>query len=445
MTDFFAVRPMAGGAARVAPFRRVHRARSLLWLAVLYGCGPDGPSIESARSNLTPSERRARAAVIRDVASEAGLTNGALLGGIAEAETGLAHCWSEATWACQGPHSASCDGPVIAGAGDGPCALREGGLGMFQFDGGTFEETLARDGEAILLLEGNVRRAVDFVIDMVVRSTHVDITTQQDALAWINTIPVAPGNADYDAWIDTVTHHYNGCRPTSSCWPERRARYDGLTVQMATEFGDDFWGEPAPPPVCEALPFAGGTVEEASACYADAGGASGWRVVDEAGHEGLRWTFAWDGDAPDNYAVWTLPVSAPGTYVVEVYGDGSMYFASRQARYTIRHAGTTSSFVVDQTTLDGFTPIAEVDFAADGDEHLRLDDNTGEPLDAQRRIGFDAVRVRRVEDGEVPTEDPPEVDTSTVATQMGGCTSTGYPSLGALVVVLGAVVLRRRR
>src|SRR5688500_16744284 len=79
---------------------------------------------------LTTAQRKARAEIIRDTAAASGMTNGALLAGIGEVETNFAHCWSEATWACQGPASASCGGgPVIAGAADGPCSYQQGGLG----------------------------------------------------------------------------------------------------------------------------------------------------------------------------------------------------------------------------------------------------------------------------------------------------------------------------
>ena len=51
---------------------------------------------------LTATQRKARATLIRDTAAAAGMTNAALLAGIGEVETNFAHCWSEATWACQG-------------------------------------------------------------------------------------------------------------------------------------------------------------------------------------------------------------------------------------------------------------------------------------------------------------------------------------------------------
>ena len=33
-------------------------------------------------------------------------------------------------------------GPIIAGGADGPCADMQGGLGMFQFDAGTYQQTV---------------------------------------------------------------------------------------------------------------------------------------------------------------------------------------------------------------------------------------------------------------------------------------------------------------
>src|SRR5690606_12816140 len=88
--------------------------------------------IGRSTSHLTMDERRVRAGMIRDAASVRGLYNGFLLAGVADAETLMSHCWSELTWACKGPASSSCGGgPVVAGAGDGPCHIEQGGLGMF--------------------------------------------------------------------------------------------------------------------------------------------------------------------------------------------------------------------------------------------------------------------------------------------------------------------------
>src|SRR4051812_31268549 len=79
---------------------------------------PDSTHPEAA---LAPNAKLMRYSRIRDAARARGIGNAYLLAGIANDETGLAMCWSEAQWACKGPASPDCGGgPVIAGAADGP-------------------------------------------------------------------------------------------------------------------------------------------------------------------------------------------------------------------------------------------------------------------------------------------------------------------------------------
>ncbi len=200
-----------------------------------------GDEVGAAEAQLSAAERRTRAGQIRDAAAANGITQGWLLAGIADAETGMSHCWSELTWACQGPSSPDCGGgPVVAGAGDGPCSLRQGGLGMFQFDAGTFEDTLRREGERILTIAGNVAAAVDFTVSMVIRSAYVPgVDTREQAIAWMNGVRI--GNSRWDPWIRTVTHYYNGCAPSYSCWSSRYAHYRDNTVGVYEEMGAGFW------------------------------------------------------------------------------------------------------------------------------------------------------------------------------------------------------------
>ncbi|MBT8495775.1 MAG: hypothetical protein KJO07_22220, partial [Deltaproteobacteria bacterium] len=99
------------------------RAPIALGLALtVMGCAADEPlDVGKTVQLLSPEVELERVTAIRDVSAGMGLTNAALLAGIAKSETDLIHCWSEATWACQGPDSPSCGGgPVIAGAADGP-------------------------------------------------------------------------------------------------------------------------------------------------------------------------------------------------------------------------------------------------------------------------------------------------------------------------------------
>ena len=142
-----------------------HPLAPLTLLVALAGCALESPEAATGSlvAELTLAEKLPRYAVIRDSAQARGIRTGYLLAGIANTETGLAHCWSEATWACQGPPSPDCGGgPVIAGSADGPCSIREGGLGMFQFDAGTFDDTLGRYGNHVLTVDGQIGAAIDY-------------------------------------------------------------------------------------------------------------------------------------------------------------------------------------------------------------------------------------------------------------------------------------------
>ena len=220
---------------------------SLLFALGASGClGSPGDALVDddvgmSQSLLSAAQRRTRAAQIRDAATANGITQGWLLAGIADSETGMSQCWSELTWACQGPASADCGGgPVVAGAGDGACSLRQGGLGMFQFDAGTYDDTLRREGNRILSIAGNVAAGVDFVIAMVIRSAHISgVDNRAQAIDWINGVRI--GNGRWDAWITTVTHYYNGCAPGYSCFTSRYARYRDHTADVYNEMGAAFW------------------------------------------------------------------------------------------------------------------------------------------------------------------------------------------------------------
>jgi hypothetical protein len=234
-------------------FRTRHAAELLaaLPLAVLMSCSsdegvPPERGLMSVHSELSQAERMARYAQIRDAAFGRGINGTAyLLAGIAYAETGLAHCWSEATWACQGPNSPDCGGgPVIAGAADGPCSAQQGGLGMFQFDAGTFTDTINTYGADVLTVAGNVSHAIDYVINMVKISAYTtNAETDAKALQWILDFDL--GNATLrDQWIKTVTRYYNGCQPSWSCWSQRYGHYDDSLQTVVDETGLDFWVVP---------------------------------------------------------------------------------------------------------------------------------------------------------------------------------------------------------
>ena len=278
--------------------------------------GAEDGQLSAIESDLTSSERRQRSLRIQQAAARHGLSNGLLLAGVANAETGMAHCWSEATWACQGPASSSCDGgPVIAGSGDGPCRNRQGGLGMFQFDAGTYSQTLAREGRDILTLDGNVRAGVDFTVSMVIRSRYISgVSNRQQALDWMNS--VRPNGRGWDDWIKTVTHYYNGCVPgRCSVYNARIRSYTDKALSIYNEFGHDFWyGAQVPDPE-PAEPLAAPTSLRPQQAAVSTGDfiPLQWQGVSGADydvrmeyHDGVSWQdyWTWEGREGGEFNVW---------------------------------------------------------------------------------------------------------------------------------------------
>jgi LGFP repeat-containing protein len=229
-----------------------------------------GPQDEASPHSDLPADtvesyvvnRTARYTVIRNSAAARGIRNAYLFAGIANTETNLAQCWSEATWACQGPSSPDCGGgPVIAGAADGPCSAQQGGLGMFQFDAGTFGDTLRVYGSSVLTVDGQIGSAIAYVTNMVKISAYTtNAETDAKALAWINNFD--PNNATLrDQWIKTVLRYYNGCQPTWSCWSPRYQTYtDGYNLAIDEPGGLGFWA--ATGTSCNGSPVTVGRIDE---------------------------------------------------------------------------------------------------------------------------------------------------------------------------------------
>ena len=368
--------------------------RSAVLALLLAGCqapgGAPAPEVKSSTHALDAETRLARVTAIRDVSAGMGVFNGPLLAGIAQSETGMAHCWSEATWACQGPGSPSCDGgPVIAGAADGPCSARQGGLGMFQFDAGTYDETLARDGEEILLLEGNIAKGVDFVLTRVTEEIP-GAGEWQAAIEWMNAIPMEAGAPLMEAWASMIVCRYNGCCSDSSTCIERRAAYRDNALDVYREYGPEFWA--AQP--CEPIPGDGRVVEERDGCYVAGGDPQYWRRETQGWDGDSDWTMTTDLEREANYGIWRLEMAEAGSYRLEVHMDGGRFGKSKRARYLVRHGGVSDEVVVDQSASpDDFIELGVFDFAAGGDQHVMLGDNTGEGGAAETSLLYDALRV----------------------------------------------------
>jgi hypothetical protein len=384
---------------------------------VLAACASPTGTTQQA---LSDDVRHQRLGVIRDQAAQMGVYNAALLGGIATSETGLAHCNSEVGFGCPGPASPSCNGdPILAGGADGPCADMQGGLGMFQFDAGTYADTLVTYGDSVLTIEGNSAFAVSFVIAKVEQ----DIAGAGDWLSaadWINQVPLSATDPVMQQWASLLACRYNGCCTASATCTSRANGYRDNALAVFSELGADFWRTADR---CGALP-PGNVIEQRSTCYLAGGDPRYWRQ-DPGGQGGYEWTLATDAQAPANFAEWLIR-GATGRYHVEVYVDGGQ---SRSAKYEVAHAGSFDDVVIDQSAAHGYVALG--DFAFGGsDDHVLLGDDTGEASSTNTRLAFDAVRLTPL-DGQM-----------TGTTAGGGCSAGGAPGLGA---ALALVLTRRRR
>ena len=179
-----------------------------------------------------------------------GVTNPLLFAGVPNHESGLVQCWKDATWACQGPHFNDCGGPVIAGSGDGPCSIEQGGLGMYQLDAGTYAQTLASYGHNVVELDGQIDKGVDTIVQKVwhcPNTPHFD--NEGQVVAWINS--AKPGTSNYEVFLSAMAECYNGCQPGWSCYEPMRANYRAGVQKLADAFGNDYWygsSQPPPPP-----------------------------------------------------------------------------------------------------------------------------------------------------------------------------------------------------
>lgn len=385
-------------------------------LVLLAACTAPTTSTES--SEITTAVRHERFGLIRDSAAEMGLYNAPLLAGVAISETNLAHCQSEATYACQGPASPSCNGgPIIAGAADGPCSAMQGGLGMFQFDAGTYADTLSTYGDSVLTIEGNTAQAVNFVVVRAIQDKHA--TDWLTAVDWMNKVKMDISTTSMMEWASFIVCRYNGCCSTSATCTSRANGYRDNAITAFEEMGAEFWDTSQR---CVTIPE-GGVIDQRSECYLAAGDPRYWRKETTGYGDTREWTGSTMAAKAANFARWVVKAK-PGRYHVDVYLSGE---GSKQAKYSVVHAGMAETVTVDQTA-SGWVSLGEFDFAGSGDEHVMLGDNTGED---GVHVVFDAVRVLSLDD--------PGLD--------DGCCGTGRgPGPTSLLAsVLVALHLRRQR
>jgi hypothetical protein len=402
-----------------------------LALCALVGCATPVDQTEPSQNvveqpALTTEQRHQRLMLIRDSAREVGVYNAALIGGIAISETNLAHCYDEVSFGCPGPASPSCGGgPVIAGGADGPCSDMQGGLGMFQFDAGTYAQTIATYGEQILTVEGNTAQVVAFLVERMKQSID-GVDDWMSAVDYINAIPLASGNPVTDGWGAFLACRYNGCCSQTQTCITRGNKYRDNGIDLYGEMGADFWHTSD---ACSQLP-ADGVIDTRSECYLAGGDPRFWHREASGYGDTSEWTNTTANAAPSNFARWKVPPIGPARLRIEAYADGGEATA---ATYSIVHAGATDAVAIDQSMSSGFVQLAEIDVAGDGSEYVQLGDNTGMP---GQKLVVDAVRMTVLDGGEMM---PPKSGDD------GGCNTGGGRGLGVGGLVVALLWRRRRR
>jgi len=107
--------------------------------------------------------------------------------------------------------------------------------------------------------------------------------------------------------------------------------------------------------------------------------------------------------------------------------------------------GADSTVTVDQSAVDGWQSLGDFAFAAEGNQHVHLGDNTGEPSANNLQLVFDAVRITNLDSnvGSDWSSDGGGSGSNRNAMTGGGCNVGG--SAGLLVVAIPALAARRRR
>ena len=151
---------------------------------------------------------------------------------------------------------------------------------------------------------------------------------------------------------------------------------------------------------CQVIGPAGGILDDKGKCFHKLGTSTYWHE-ETLGHDGhLWWTNATADANPDDVGRWDVNLEVATKFTVEAYAEPG-FATSAKARFVVRHAGAQDTSVVDQSQ-GGWVLLGKYDFAAGGDQWVRLEDNTGEALSLKLKVVSDALRF--TPEGTVPAD-----------------------------------------
>jgi len=240
------------------------------------------------------------------------------------------------------------------------------------------------------------------------------LTADDGARAWVD------GGLLLDQWVGQAGQTGVASRYVTQGMHPVIVEYYEISGDASIQFSWQVAPEPGitpdttPQPTEVPTPTGEVIVDDQDAGFQKGGPSSSWysRSVGYKGH--TYWTYNSDAQVY-NFAKWVPELPQAGNY--EVYAFIPKQRAdTTSARYRIYHDGEEHSFWVNQSVyFDEWVSLGTYYFAANGTEHVYLDDVTGEPY-ASRKIGFDAVKFVSTE-GPMPTAtDTPVAPTVTPTT-----------------------------
>lgn len=118
---------------------------------------------------------------------------------------------------------------------------------------------------------------------------------------------------------------------------------------------------------------------------------TGWRIAPYGYQGSTRWTYCTDS-GPSNWAEWNLDLFCEGRYEIFVFVPEHQA-GTKQAKYKIFHNDEVDEVTIRQYDYaNEWVSLGVYDFAAEGEEYVYLDDNTGEPRSSDITIAFDAIK-----------------------------------------------------
>lgn len=244
-----------------------------------------------------------------------------------------------------------------------------------------------------------------------------------------------------------------------------------------------FEGEQLPPTPETCTLGTEGVVDESSGCLELHGPSATWRAESGTGYAGGHlWTHAFENPSPSNWARFNLEVDRFGRYRLETSVVDGPYALHENVRYAVSAADGEHTTTVDQNDAhEGWLLLGEFELSTGSGQHVDVYDHSERPVQGDRRIVVDALRVTFVppdrtelNPAEPLPDDPvpgshvhePDVEANREAPRStpgfeqpetsrtagsigGGCSATHPPrsstTLGWGVLVLGGLRMRRRR